>query len=1381
MEDDDNAALSVGFRIDFHDAAGQLRSLDDIIGKTAADTVRQFQRIEAATKGSIDLGGATARITAFGGAATREMENVRRATASAEKSGEAMVRQLDRQVQSFGKTTSEIRQMRAELRATEAESRGLTELAGRIRAASSALDQLEASGSAGAGGVRKSGSAMAAIAPQAQDMFTQISMGTNVLNVLAIQGGQVASQMIHMDGVAGKFASFMMGPWGLALTAATLVAGALSSKLLDNADAAEKAAAGMKQFQDRQSDIGNFINATTGKLTEQNRTLVLNAVLTRQAQIAANDKVVLEGRQQALRTARATLNRNAPLVGASSAGSPIFSRETDPAVQRAIAQAGGNVDKLALSIGRLARTTRPDLKKLALDLSNQAGAAILAQRENEKLGKELRALNGDTRALAQGSAALIDKQVALATATTPLEKAQARLALVQQGAQAAEKAGGAALSRYRTDLTAATNAVKAAEGAQKGAREAIKAHNVAVREQRKDLREAEAAARELQSSYEQMQNRFDPAGAAGREYAEALATIEKLQRAGKITAETAEAWQYGASRQAADRAKAVVDETADALAMIPKLNEIEFKIIGLDDILGIRSAEWWDDVANGASRAAQGMEEAFGRVGGALGEVVAIFADYQAVEARWAASGLSQEEIARRTGQARVRAYSDAASAARGFFQENDAGYKALTTAVKLFRAIEFALSVKSMAQDAIETATKLAKSAARTGANAVEAVSKALASLPFPANIAAGAATVAALAAIGVSIAGALGGGGKNTLPKANGGTGTVLGDPSAKSESIRRGLDALKEVDTLTLNTSREMLSSLRAIETSIGGVASLVVRAGNVNADVNVREGFQKNLIGSVLSKIPLVGGILGGLFGSKTDVIGSGLFGGPQSLGSILDRGFDASYYSDTKKTSKFFGITTGTKYSTSYTGADAGLESQFTLILRQFNDAIAAAAGPFGASTGEIEARLRGFVVNIGKIDLKGLTGAEIEEKLSAVFGAAADQMAAAAISGLSRFQKVGEGTFETLVRVASTVEAVTASLDALGFGSRALGIDAKMGIAAQFESVSAMSSAVQAYADAFYTREEQAAAKQAQLASVFSSLGMVMPTTLAGFRQLVDAQDLTSAAGQKAYATLIQLAPAFADLKEAMEGAKSAADILAERQDLERKLLELRGDTAAIRALDLAKLDASNRALQEQVWAVQDAMEAAKAADELRQAWTSVGDSIMDEVKRIRGLNGTEGGSFASLSGEFNAANAAARAGDQEAARSLPGLSQALLNAAALVATSRQELDRVQAQTAASLEETYRAIEAMKGGSSSVPTIATLTAAAASQAAVAPSAANDDMASEIEALRAEIAAMRSENTAGLAAAAGSLSRIASKVDDVTAQSGGDAISIVAAA
>jgi hypothetical protein len=736
--------------------------------------------------------------------------------------------------------------------------------------------------------------------------------------------------------------------------------------------------------------------------------------------------------------------------------------------------------------------------------------------------------------------------------------------------------------------------------------------------------------------------------------------------------------------------------------------------------------------------------------------------------------------IASATSQ--IGLFGDMASAAKGFFKEKSAGYKALEAAERVYRAFEMAMSLRAMAQNVAETLGIVAQSAVRATAEGTAGIA-AQSKLPFPFNIAAMAATAAALVAAGVAVVGSIGGGGKNTLPKANDGTGTVLGDATAKSESIKRSIDALKAVDTVTMSTSRAMLASLRSIDANIGGLSSLLVRTGNINASADVAEGFKANAIGSALGSIPVIGGILKGLFGTKTKVIGSGLYGGAQSLDQILSGGFDASYYSDVQKKKKLFGITTSTKYSTSYTGADSEIEAQFTLLLKQFYTAIGQAAGPLGDSLHAVENRLKGFTVNIGKIDLQGLTGAEIQEKLDAVFGAAADDMAKAAFPGLERFQKVGEGYFETLTRVSSTMEVVTSTFALLGRNTRAMGLDVNMAIAGLFDSVSDFTSSSQAYFEAYYTPAEQTAARAAQMRAAFGSLNLAMPATLEAFRALVEAQDLTTDAGRGAYAALLQMAPAFADLAEAMNGTKNAADVLAERQDLERKLLELQGDTAALRALDLAKLDASNRALQQQVWAVQDAQDAAKAAEQLRDAWMSVGTSIMDEVKRIRGLTGTDStAGFAVLQGQFNAATAAARAGDQDMAKALPGISQALLKAAADAATSRQELDRVSAQTAASLEATYTAISAF-GAAGSSP--ANTLAAAATAAQATGGSANDngavDMAAELKALREELAQMRADMNSGNAAVAANTGKVARILDDVSAPSGGTAISVAGAA
>ena len=873
-----------------------------------------------------------------------------------------------------------------------------------------------------------------------------------------------------------------------------------------------------------------------------------------------------------------------------------------------------------------------------------------------------------------------------------------------------------------------------------------------------------------------------------------------------------------------------------------RLMEADFAQSGQEQFL-----QSLEDMVSATEAAAQNMADAFGSVGGAIGAItveITRFASAQVAAAQrvaeaereYGSTSFQYADARAAQASAEINHYGNLASAAKGFFKEGSDGYKALLAAEKVFRAFELAIAIKNAvvkigligaqtaakvtsdtamaASDTARAGVEQGNSIITTGIKAVEAVVNAIRSLPFPLNIAAGAITAGVIASLGVAISGAFGGSPK--LPAANDGTGTVFGDSTAKSESIAKSIDHLREVDTLTMRYSAAMLASLRNIEANIGGLTNLIIRTNGAEASAaGVNTGYQstgvtgligKGLegVGTVLNKIPIIGGILGGLvglvgkafgalFGTKTTITGQGIFGRGQSLADILSGGFDASYYTDVKKTKKFLGISMGSSYSTQYAAASAELEQQFSLIFSGFYDAISAAAGPLGMSLDAVQSRLAGFVVNIGKIDLKGLTGEQIQEKLTAVFGAAADSIARAAIPGLEQFQKVGEGYFETLVRVASSIEAVTSSLSLLGTSVEGLSLSAKMNLFDLFGSASDMASATSDYFSLFYTKAEQTAALTAQMNQVFGSLGLTLPDSIAGFRALVDAQDLTTEAGRAAYVALIQLAPAFADLIGAAQDAASAAAIVDERLGLERQLLELQGNTAALRALDLAQLDESNRALQEQIWALQDqqkaADEAAAAAEKLRSAWTQITDGLLAEVARIRGSMDGGTKTYAQALSEFNVATLAARSGDQEAAKSLPGLSQTLLSAAADAATSAQDLARIQGQTAASLEQTVAIINAMAG----LPTDTAATAAASTspswweqfasnQSATASLPANDSATVLIDglaSLKQELSDLRDEQRIASATIASGTSKTARILERVTPD--GDALAVRTAA
>jgi len=1422
--DDGTPALEVGFAIGTGDSATELMRLQDVMNSTEAKVVAEAARIEKATAGMVNLGGSVAQITAFGNAATRELREVARATDRAERSGEAMVRQLNRQIETFGKTSSEIREMRAEMRAVEAESQGLTELAGRIRAASAQMNLLEA----GTRGIGQSGKLashhMQNLAFQFQDLGIQMAAAAGssaplkmAFMALMQQGAQIQGIMsqagIGIRGVGAAFADMSKSlivavatnPVILGLSAAigavALAIKTLQSSANDGSGMEEYAKSlGLTEKEIRKLDDVTVTFGDTAKAVFQvtgraiwsaigpSVTSVWNVMKEWIGWIGGGVRgavnFMIGGFIGAYNTitkswrgfpavlgdvfisgVNAAIGAINTLVQKAIDGINFLSRQANKILPSALQIPELDAPQIAKvnnqfkgAFAEFGATAREEMARaIGTDYVGEAGSAIVEQARQ----------NARDRIREQAEAAgYLDPDKSSGT--------KQRLSEEEKAYQAALKAANDYIAAQQEEATRIGKSAKEI----RLMTDAVQRMNAPLESQKLAIDQV-AAAREAAYSAQAakdfeanvMKPLRDELALYGLVGPERAAAALELEKQAFLTAhmddglEVAQArWEeyYAAKKQLIDKDAAAARE-ADAIR---------------------RAQENMEALIDAANRAGDALSRAFGSGGEAIANMLTALTNYSERQAKIQEQvrqgTLTQGQAAQRTGILTAGAYGDMAEAARDFFDEGSSGYKAMTHALQVFRAIEFALSVKAIAQDAIETASSIAKSGARTAVKAVEAVVSAISSLPFPLNLAAGAATIAALASIGVSIAGAFGGG-SSSLPQSNTGTGTVLGDADAKSESIKNAIDQLKDVDTTMLTYSRQMAASLSSIESQIGSLASLVVRTGDVNADTGVDTGFKANLIGSVLGSIPLIGGILGGLFGTKTTITGSGLYAAPQSLGDILSGGFDASYYSDVQKKKKLFGITTSTKYSTQYADADTGLESQFTLLLKQFDDAILAAAGPLGVATSTIENRLNSFVVDIGKIDLKDLTGDEIEEKLNAVFGAAADDMAEAAFPFISQFQEVGEGAFETLVRVASTVETVTSTLDLLSQSAQDLGIAAKMGLADQFDSLSDFSSAAQAYLETYYTSEEQAAALTAQMADVFDGLGLAMPDTLASFRQLVEAQDLTTDAGQATYATLLKLAPAFAEVQEAMNGAKSAADILSERQDLERQLLELRGDTAALREMELAKLDASNRALQEEIWALEDAQDAASAAQELADAWTSAGDSIADEIERIRGLTSTDSQSYVTLLSQFNAATAAARGGDIDAANSLPQLSQSLLNAAALVATSRQELARVQAQTAASLEQTNAVIAGLAGASSDATDAALLAASATTQDSTSSDSSQVDLAAALDDMRAELEQLRSDMNAGMATVAGNTGKISRTLDNVTSASGGDAITTVQAA
>lgn len=524
--------------------------------------------------------------------------------------------------------------------------------------------------------------------------------------------------------------------------------------------------------------------------------------------------------------------------------------------------------------------------------------------------------------------------------------------------------------------------------------------------------------------------------------------------------------------------------------------------------------------------------------------------------------------------------YGDLAGTVAGYFAEK-------TVAHKAFAAMEKGMTIARMALTAQDAIASISASMAKAGASTVAGTAKAFEQLGVW-GFAGAAAIIAFMSSMGV-----FGGGGSGGFTPISAedrqkkqGTGTVLGDDTAKSESIKNSLKALENNANIGLTFTSGMAASLRNIDTKMGGVTASIARVSGMTTGKNfgINTGTQSS------------GGLAGLLGGKSTKTI--------MDTGLLLNGtagNLAVNQYADVQTDKKSWYGKKSSSNSRDIMGVDGRLSDGINDIFTDITKTITSAGTALGVGTEYITNTLSQFVIN-ASVSLKDLKGQDLQDALNAVFSATADDMAMSVLSGFADFQRAGEGFFETIVRVASGTEKAKDALSKLGVGmvdlmdvsNKTGDVDAELvrsslirqeagttlahimevmgggmedlidgykdltnvrnamkvsGIGGNLSldlirgagGVSELASAFSDFLDGMFSDADRAKIGMSKLSMEFGRLNLAVPATKDAFKNLVATQLTLGAAGEETAGRILALASDWSDAMNDIESATTAA------------------------------------------------------------------------------------------------------------------------------------------------------------------------------------------------------------------------------------------------
>lgn len=416
-------------------------------------------------------------------------------------------------------------------------------------------------------------------------------------------------------------------------------------------------------------------------------------------------------------------------------------------------------------------------------------------------------------------------------------------------------------------------------------------------------------------------------------------------------------------------------------------------------------------------------------------------------------------------------------------------------------------------------------------------------------ARMAAMAAVVIPLAAqAGASIRAFAGSGFSDTAAQrqASQGTGSVLGDSEAKSESILNATEITANATTQLVGINRGMLNALKSLQDGLGSAAVMLAR-GAGEADFSGMNLAVKQFD----FKDPLTQAILGGK--SKLTDQGIIIFGG--ALQELIDN-IAVGAYQEVQSRSWAFG-STRTREGIKDVSDQFG--DQFSLIISSIADTVREGALALGLLPAEVQSALESFRVEEIRISLKDLSAEEQQAELQAVFSKIFDDLAGHVVPFIEQFQKVGEGLGETLVRVATGVQVTREAVRYLGFALDETDPEKfaqiSEGLIDMVGGIDSLIEGMTSFVSNFAPESHRLQVATDAINSAFEQAGLAVPETAEAMWDLMRSFDATTEEGRESIATLLRLAGVSKEYYDLLDKAEKARrDYAAKSVDLKIEL-----------------------------------------------------------------------------------------------------------------------------------------------------------------------------------------------------------------------------------